>query len=191
MSNPIDTERIQAAVREILLAVGEDPEREGLRNTPQRIAAAYTEIFGGIVEDPALLLRVGFDEGHDEMVILRDIPFYSVCEHHLLPFHGVAHVGYIPNGRIVGISKLARIVDVLARRPQVQERFTCQIADTLMVGVEPDGVAVAVEAEHLCISMRGARKPGSRMITSAVRGTFASQGVTRAEFLALVHGHSR
>lgn len=191
MSNPIDTERIQAAVREILLAVGEDPEREGLRNTPQRIAAAYTEIFGGIVEDPALLLRVGFDEGHDEMVILRDIPFYSVCEHHLLPFHGVAHVGYIPNGRIVGISKLARMVDVLARRPQVQERFTCQIADTLMVGVEPDGVAVAVEAEHLCISMRGARKPGSRMITSAVRGTFASQGVTRAEFLALVHGHSR
>ena len=183
---PFDMPRLEAAVREMLLALGEDPDREGLAHTPRRIAEAYAEVFGGLRLDPVKLLRVGFEEGHDEMVILRDIPFFSMCEHHLLPFHGSAHVAYVPRGRVVGISKIARLVDAIARRPQLQERFTSQVADTLMTALDPDGVAVAVDAEHLCMTMRGIKKPGSRMVTSAMRGTFQSQEETRAEFLALV-----
>ena len=182
----IDKDRIRAAVRELLLAIGEDPDREGLVETPRRIAESYAEIFGGVQQDPNGLLRVGFEEGHDEMVVLRDIPFYSMCEHHLLPFHGIAHVAYVPRGRVVGISKIARLVEVLARRPQLQERLTGQIADSLMEALEPDGTAVAIEAEHLCMTMRGVKKPGSRMVTSAMRGTFQSQVETRQEFLAFV-----
>lgn len=188
---PVDKARIEAAVHEILIAVGDDPERPGLRDTPRRIAETYAEIFAGMTANATDVLRVGFDEGHDEMVILRDIPFYSMCEHHLLPFHGIAHVAYIPNGRVVGVSKIARLVDVIARRPQLQERLTCQIADTLMAALQPDGAAVSVEAEHLCMTMRGVKKPGSLMVTSAMRGTFASQHVTRAEFLALLHRDRR
>lgn len=182
----IDTDRIEAAVHEMLLAIGEDPDREGLAETPRRIAESYAEIFAGITVDPESLLKVGFEEGHDEMVVLRDIPFFSMCEHHFLPFHGLAHVAYVPRGRVVGISKIARLVDALARRPQLQERLTGQVADTLMRALEPDGAAVAVEAEHLCMTMRGVKKPGSRMVTSAMRGTFQTQPDTRAEFLALV-----
>ncbi len=182
----IDKDRIRAAVRELLLAIGEDPDREGLVETPRRIAESYAEIFGGVQQNPNGLLRVGFEEGHDEMVVLRDIPFYSMCEHHLLPFPGIAHVAYVPRGRVVGISKIARLVEVLARRPQLQERLTSQIADSLMEALEPDGTAVAIEAEHLCMTMRGVKKPGSRMVTSAMRGTFQSQVETRQEFLAFV-----
>ena len=187
----IDRDRIADAISEILIAIGENPEREGLRDTPRRIADAYAEVFGGLTVDPAALLEVAFDEGHEEMVILRDIPFYSMCEHHFLPFHGAAHVGYIPRGRVVGVSKIARVVEALARRPQLQERLTTQIADVLMQVLEPEGVAVAVEAEHLCMGMRGVKKPGSRMVTSAVRGTFESAAATRAEFLSLVRGPTR
>lgn len=182
----IDKDRIREAVRELLLAIGEDPDREGLVETPRRIAESYEEIFAGLSVDPEALLQVGFEEGHDEMVVLRDVPFFSMCEHHLLPFHGIAHVAYVPRGRVVGISKLARLVEAVARRPQLQERLTSQIADTLMRALEPDGVAVALEAEHLCMTMRGVKKPGSRMVTSAMRGTFQSQIETRNEFLALV-----
>ena len=184
-----DFPRLEAAVREMLLAIGEDPDREGLRDTPRRIGEAYAEVFGGLHVEPAELLNVGFEEGHNEMVILRDIPFFSMCEHHLLPFHGSAHVAYVPRGRIVGISKIARLVDAIARRPQLQERLTSQIADTLVDALEPDGVGVAVEAEHLCMTMRGIKKPGSRMVTSAMRGTFQSQNETRSEFLVLVTPH--
>ncbi|MEE9277160.1 MAG: GTP cyclohydrolase I FolE [Dehalococcoidia bacterium] len=186
VTRPIDKRRIEAAVRELLAAIGEDPDREGLRDTPRRVAEAYAEVFGGVSLDPQSLLRVGFEEGHDEMVVLRDIPFYSMCEHHLLPFHGLAHVAYVPCGRVVGISKIARLVDAIARRPQLQERLTSDVADILMEVLEPDGVAVMVEAEHLCMTMRGIKKPGSRMISSAMRGTFRTQTDTRAEFLSLV-----
>ncbi len=182
----IDGGRIERAVRELLEAIGEDVEREGLRETPSRIARMYAEIFAGLYEDPAQHLAVGFAEGHDEMVILRDIPFYSTCEHHLVPFHGLAHVGYVPNGRVTGVSKLARVVETIAKRPQLQERLTSQIADVIMDTLEPDGVAVVVEAEHLCVSMRGVRKSGAKMVTSAVRGSFKQSAVTRSEFLALV-----
>lgn len=185
---PIDSDRIERAVRDILTAIGEDPEREGLLDTPARIARMYAEIFAGIHADPAAHLAVTFSERHDEMVILRDIPFYSTCEHHLVPFHGVAHVGYVPSGRVAGISKLARVVETLAKRPQLQERLTSQVADVLMDTLEPDGVAVVVEAEHLCLTMRGVKKPGAKMVTSAVRGSFKRSAVTRAEFLALVQG---
>jgi GTP cyclohydrolase I len=181
-----DATRIERAVREILLAIGEDPDRDGLRHTPARIARMYAEVFAGLYEDPTAYLSTQFDAGHDEMVILRDIPFYSMCEHHLVPFHGVAHVGYIPAGRVVGLSKLARVVEGFARRPQLQERLTCQIADAIMSAVHPDGVAVVIECEHLCLTMRGVKKPGSKMVTSAVRGQFRKSDVTRAEFLALV-----
>ena len=183
-----DLERIQAATHELLAAIGVDTEAEGLRDTPRRIAEMYAEVFSGMWIDPAAYLEVGFDESHDEMVILRDIPFYSMCEHHLLPFHGAAHVGYIPDGRVVGVSKLARVVEAYARRPQLQERLTGQIADCIMGALRPDGVAVVVEAEHLCMTMRGVRKPGSKMVTSAVRGHFRDRDRTRAEFLSLVHG---
>jgi len=186
MSGLIDQPRAEAAVRELLLALGEDPEREGLRETPRRVTAAFAETFGGREVDLAALLTVGFEEGHDEMVILRDIPFFSTCEHHLMPFHGVAHVGYVPNGRVVGLSKLARLVDAVARRPQLQERLTAQIVDILMQTLQPQGAGVAVESEHMCMQMRGIKKPGARMLTSAMRGSFRDQEETRAEFLSLV-----
>lgn len=192
LTTPIDVERIRRAVVEILLAIGEDPEREGLRHTPERVAEMYQEILCGMRIDPAEVLRVGFEENHQEMVLLRDIPFYSICEHHLLPFHGKAHIGYIPSGRVVGISKLARVVEILARRPQLQERLTSQIADCIMENVKPHGVGVVIEAEHLCMTMRGIRKPGSIVVTSANRGIFRTRQETRAEFLSLIgNPHSR
>ena len=188
LAGTVDLERIQRAMRELILAVGEDPEREGLLGTPERVSRMYAELFEGLRTDPKELLSVGFEVGHDEMVILKDIPFYSICEHHFMPFHGVAAVGYIPDGRVVGLSKLARLVDAYARRPQIQEQLTGQIADTLMDALHPDGVAVVIEAEHLCMTARGVKKPGSRMVTSATRGTFRKNDVTRAEFLSLVRG---
>jgi GTP cyclohydrolase I len=187
----IETHRIENAVSEILAAVGEDPNRDGLRDTPRRIAEMYQELFAGLSQDPVEVLQTQFEEDHREMVILRDIPFYSMCEHHLLPFFGVAHIGYIPKGAIVGISKLARALEALARRPQVQERLTSQVADSIVRGLNPSGVAVVIEAEHLCMSMRGIQKPGTRVITSAVRGDFLNVTVTRQEFLNLVHGVGR
>ncbi len=186
LSEPVDTQRIRAAVREIIVAVGEDPDREGLRDTPRRVAEMYAEVFSGLREDPADVLSVGFEEGHQEMVIVKDIPFYSMCEHHFLPFHGVAHVGYIPNGRVVGLSKLARAVEILARRPQLQERLSTQLADAIMKSLEPQGVAVVISANHLCMQMRGVRKPGSLTVTSAMRGVFQRSSATRAEFMSLV-----
>jgi GTP cyclohydrolase I len=185
----IDRDRVQAAVSEFLSAIGEDPSREGLRDTPRRIADMYAEVFDGLHTDPTEHLKVGFQVAHDEMVLLRNIPFYSMCEHHFLPFHGEAHVGYVPDGRVVGISKLARVVEGFARRPQIQEQLTTQIAEAIMDALHPDGVAVVIEAEHLCMTMRGVRKPGSRMVTSAMRGLFKESALTRAEFLSLVHGH--
>lgn len=181
-----DRARITEAVVETIRGIGDDPHREGLRETPRRIADMYAEIFGGLREDPRAHLEVGFEEGHQEMVILKDIPFFSMCEHHFLPFHGVAHLGYIPKGRVVGISKLARVVDILARRPQLQERLTSQIADTVDEVLKPAGVAVVVRAEHLCMTMRGVKKPGSHVVTSAVRGALRNSAATRAEFLALI-----
>ena len=186
LSEPVDTQRIRAAVREIIVAVGENPDREGLRDTPRRVAEMYAEVFSGLREDPADVLSVGFEEGHQEMVIVKDIPFYSMCEHHFLPFHGVAHVGYIPNGRVVGLSKLARAVEILARRPQLQERLSTQLADAIMKSLEPQGVAVVISANHLCMQMRGVRKPGSLTVTSAMRGVFQRSSATRAEFMSLV-----
>ena len=188
LAGPVDLDRVQRAMRELIDAVGEDPEREGLLGTPERVARMYAELFEGLRTDPAKLLSVGFEVGHDEMVILKDIPFYSICEHHFMPFHGVAAVGYIPAGRVVGLSKLARLVDAYAHRPQIQEQLTSQIADTLMESLQPDGVAVVIEAEHLCMTARGVKKPGSRMVTSATRGAFRKNDVTRAEFLSLVRG---
>jgi len=182
----VDIERIKAAVAEIIEAIGEDPNREGLADTPRRIAEAYAEIFSGLQQDPLQDLTVKFDEGHREMVVLKDIPFYSLCEHHFLPFYGSAAVGYIPNGSIVGISKLARVVDTLSKRPQVQERLTSQIADTIVQALKPQGVAVVLRAEHLCMTMRGVKKAGADMVTSAVRGKFQESQVTRDEFMSLI-----
>jgi GTP cyclohydrolase I len=184
----IDRGKIAAAVREIIDAIGEDPEREGLAETPRRIADMYGELFAGLCQDPREVLAGGFSDVSEDVVILRDIPFYSLCEHHFLPFYGSAHVGYIPNGRLLGISKVARALDILAKRPQVQERLTRQMADALVEALGADGVAVVLEAEHLCLSMRGARKPGTRVVTSAVRGPFAKSSVGRSEFLALIQG---
>lgn len=177
-------------MRELLAAVGEDVAREGLKQTPARVARMYAEVFGGLHSDPTELLTPVFDEHHDELVLVKDIALYSMCEHHLVPFHGVAHVGYIPNtqGQITGLSKLARVVDLYARRPQVQERLTAQVADALVARLEPRGVIVVVEAEHLCMSMRGVRKPGARTVTSAVRGAFKDSPVTRAEAMSLILG---
>lgn len=183
-----DLPKIEQAVRMIIEAIGEDHYREGLVGTPQRIAEMYAEIFAGIHQDPREELRVGFEEGHEEMVILKDIPFHSMCEHHFLPFYGVAHVGYIPKGRVVGVSKLARVVEIVAKRPQLQERMTTQIADVIMEVLEPQGVAVVIQAEHLCMIMRGIKKPGSNFLTSANRGLFRRNAATRAEFLSLVQG---
>jgi GTP cyclohydrolase I len=184
----IDRERIVAAVREILEAIGEDPERDGLKGTPRRLANMYAELFEGLYLDPADEIDVVFDVGHDEMIMVRDIPLFSLCEHHLIPFVGKAHVAYIPNeqGQITGLSKLARVVDTLARRPQVQERLTTQIADAIEDGLDPRGVLVVIEAEHLCMSMRGIRKPGSQTVTSAVRGQFRRSDATRAEAMGLI-----
>ena len=183
-----DLPRIERAVREILLAVGEDPERDGLKDTPARVARAMTEQFGGLLLAPRDVLTTVFDADHEEMVLVRDIELYSTCEHHLVPFFGQAHVGYIPNekGQITGLSKLARLVDVFARRPQVQERMTSQIADAMMAILEPRGVIVIIEAEHLCMSMRGVRKPGAKTVTSAVRGSFLSSESTRLEAMSLL-----
>ena len=186
----MDEAKIEQAVFHIIQAIGDDPHREGMVGTPHRIAEMYSELFWGMGKDPKEELAVGFEEGHREMVMLRDIPFYSMCEHHLLPFFGIVHLGYIPNanGRVVGASKLGRVVEILARRPQLQERLTTQIADTLVEALQPNGVAVVVEAEHLCITMRGIKKPGANVVTSATRGVFRTRAATRAEFLALVHG---
>jgi GTP cyclohydrolase I len=185
-----DLPRIERAVKEILLAVGEDPERDGLRDTPARVARAMSEQFSGLLMGPEDVLTTVFDADHEEMVLVRDIELYSTCEHHLVPFFGVAHIGYIPNvkGQVTGLSKLARLVDVYARRPQVQERMTSQIADALVDILEPRGVVVVIEAEHLCMSMRGVRKPGARTVTSAVRGSFRDNDVTRAEAMSLIYG---
>ena len=182
----IDRAGVERAVADLLRAIGEDPLRDGLRRTPERVAEMYAEIFSGLDEDPASILAGGFDEQHQEMVVLRDIRLQSVCEHHLLPFVGIAHVGYIPRGRVVGIDKIARVVDVLARRPQVQERLTAQIADLLEAQLLPRGVGVIVSAEHLCMTMRGLRAPSGRVVTSANRGAFRTREATRLEFLALL-----
>jgi GTP cyclohydrolase I len=186
----VDAARIEAAVREILVAVGEDPDRPGLVDTPARVARAYAETFAGLSQDPHDVLATTFDENHDELVLVKDIPMYSTCEHHLVPFHGRAHVGYIPgsDGRVTGLSKLARLVEVYARRPQVQERMTRQIADALYEALTPRGVIVVIEAEHLCMAMRGIRKPGSTTITSAVRGIFRENPATRSEAMSLILG---
>jgi len=189
---PIDLERIERAVRELLLAIGENPDRDGLVQTPARVARSYVEIFAGMDQKPEDVLTTTFEIGHDELILVRDIEVYSTCEHHLVPFHGVAHVGYIPgsDGRVTGLSKLARLVDVYARRPQVQERMTSQIADALCEHLKPLGVLVVIECEHLCMSMRGVRRPGSRTITSAVRGQLRDPA-TRAEAMGLVLGGLR
>ena len=184
-----DAEGVERAVRDLLVAIGEDPTRDGLLDTPARVARSYAEIFAGLHQSAEGVLATTFDAGHDEMVIVKDIEMYSTCEHHLVPFHGVAHIGYIPNanGRITGLSKLARLVEVFARRPQVQERLTTQIADSLVKILEPRGAIVVVQAEHLCMSMRGIRKPGSKTITSAVRGSLRDPA-SRAEAMALIMG---
>ena len=186
-----DEAKIRAAVTSIIEAIGEDPQREGLVDTPARIAEMYSELFMGMNKDPKEELTVGYEAGHREMVVVRDIPFYSMCEHHLLPFYGTAHIGYIPDvqGRVVGLSKLARVVEIVASRPQIQERMTTEIADAIMEGLEPSGAAVVVQAEHLCMIMRGVKKPGSNIITSAIRGSFRRNEASRAEFLSLVHGN--
>jgi len=185
-----DEAKIRNAINDIIKAIGEDPDREGLAGTPERVAEMYAELFSGLHQDPREELKVGFELGHREMVVLRDIPFYSMCEHHLLPFYGVAHIGYIPNeeGRIVGISKLARVVEIISKRPQLQERMTTEIADTIMDAIKPDGVAVVIQAEHLCMIMRGIKKPGSNVITSAIRGIFKRKAASRAEFFSIIQG---
>jgi len=184
----LDADKIKQAAREIIEAIGDDPSREGLADTPQRLAEMYAELFSGIAVDAGDVLSKGFSAGHHEMVIVRDIPFHSMCEHHFLPFYGVVHIGYIPdsNGRVVGVSKLARVVEIFSRRLQLQERMTKQIADVIMQSLKPDGVAVVIQAEHLCMVMRGIKKPGSNVITSAMRGAFEKRPATRSEFLSLI-----
>ncbi|MDT0260919.1 GTP cyclohydrolase I FolE [Jatrophihabitans lederbergiae] len=186
----VDLPRAEAAVRELLIAIGEDPDREGLRDTPSRVARSYLEIYAGLHLDPDEVLQTTFDENHDELVLVKDIALYSTCEHHLVPWHGTAAVGYVPgtDGRITGLSKLARLVDLYAKRPQVQERLTAQVANAVMQRLEPRGVIVVIEAEHLCMAMRGVRKPGARTMTSAVRGIFKSDPRTRAEAMSLILG---
>jgi GTP cyclohydrolase I len=190
LTGTFDQERVEKAVLELLIALGEDPGRDGLKRTPERVARAYAEQFAGLYLDPSDVLQTTFDAHHEEMVLVKDIEMYSTCEHHLVPFHGLAHVGYIPNadGRITGLSKLARLVDLYAKRPQVQERLTSQVADAIMERLEPRGAIVVIEAEHLCMSMRGIRKPGARTVTSAVRGMFQSQPSTRSEAMSLILG---
>jgi GTP cyclohydrolase I len=183
-----EQERAEAAVRELLLAVGENPDRDGLRQTPARVARAFQEMFAGLYTDPDTVLETTFDEDHDELILVKQIPMYSTCEHHLVAFHGMAHVGYIPgeDGKVTGLSKLARVVDLYAKRPQVQERLTSQIADAIMRKLKPRGVIVVIEAEHLCMAMRGVRKPGAVTTTSAVRGQFKTNAASRAEVLGLI-----
>lgn len=185
----MDKERIQNAVREILYAIGEDPDREGLVDTPRRIANMYEEIFAGLDQDPAKHLEIYFqDEKYEELVLIKDIPFYSVCEHHLVPFFGKAHVGYLPkNGKLTGLSKLARVVETVAKRPQLQERLTSTVADTILKTLDPYGVIVVIEAEHMCMTMRGVKKPGSKTITSAVRGIFETDAKARAEAMSFIN----
>lgn len=183
-------ERIRQAVAAMLEAIGEDPRREGLQETPRRVAEMYRDLFSGLAEDPHAVLTTGFEEGHQELVILKDIPFFSMCEHHLLPFFGTAHIGYIPRGWVVGASKLVRALEILARRPQLQERLTGQLADAIENALKPGGVAVLLSAEHLCMSMRGVRKPGSLIVTTASRGIFQTEAARRSEFLALVQGRA-
>jgi GTP cyclohydrolase I len=192
MRGPVDLPRAEAAVREFLVAIGEDPEREGLLDTPGRVARAARELYAGLWQDPAEVLSKTFSIDHEELIIVRDIPMYSTCEHHLLPFHGVAHIGYIPapDGKVTGLSKLGRLVEIFARRPQVQEQLTTQVADALVEHLGVQGVIVVVEAEHLCMSMRGVQKPGSRTITSAVRGQLRDPA-TRAEAMSLLLGGKR
>ncbi len=184
----MDKARIERAIREILIAIGEDPQRDGLVDTPRRVADMYEEVFAGLLTEPTQELDVLFEAGHDEMIMVRDIDLHSICEHHLIPFIGKAHVAYIPNksGKITGLSKIARLVDTLSKRPQVQERLTTQIADAIETELDPRGVLVVIEAEHLCMSMRGVRKPGSRTVTSAVRGQFRSSEATRAEAMGFI-----
>ena len=186
----VDEAAIKKAVVSIIKAIGEDPQREGFVDTPRRFAEMYTELFMGMGKDPVAELRVGYELGHREMIILKDIPFYSMCEHHLLPFYGVIHIGYIPNeeGHVVGISKLARVVEIIAKRPQIQERMATEIADAIASGLKPDGVAVVIQAEHMCMIMRGIKKPGSSVITSALRGSFRKKAASRAEFFSLIQG---
>ena len=185
---PVDRVRIERAVREILLAVGEDPDRDGLRDTPRRVAKAYSEVFGGLREDPSAHLDTTFEVSHDEIIVVRDIPFFSICEHHLIPFFGKAHVAYLPekDGRITGLSKLARLVDGYAKRPQVQERLTCEVANAIEQKLRPRGAAVVIEAEHLCMSMRGIKKPGAKTVTSSMRGIFRENPSSREEVLNLI-----
>jgi GTP cyclohydrolase I len=189
MTSGFDLPRVEAAVRDLLIGIGENPDRDGLRDTPSRVARAYQEVLSGMRQHAEDVLTTTFELGHEEMVLVRSIETFSMCEHHLLPFHGVAHIGYIPaeDGRIAGISKLARLVDVFARRPQVQERLTCQIADAMVEILQPRGVIVVVDCEHLCMSMRGVRKPGSRTVTSAVRGQLL-EPTSRAEAMSLILG---
>jgi len=184
----VNQDKIKLAMASIIEAIGENLLREGIKDTPRRVAEMYAELFSGLDIDPKDELAVDFEEGYEEMVILKDIPFYSMCEHHLLPFYGIAHVGYIPSpgGRVVGVSKLARVVEICARRPQLQERMTQQIADAIFEALQPDGVAVVIQAEHLCMVMRGIKKPGTTVITSSVRGNFRSKVATRSEFLSLI-----
>ncbi len=186
-----DEEKIRMAVASIIEAIGENPQREGLVDTPKRVAEMYAELFMGIGKDPREELSAVYEEGHREMVIVRDIPFYSMCEHHLLPFYGTAHIGYIPdlNGRVVGLGRLANVVEIVASRPQIQERMTSEIANAVMEGLKPSGVAVVVQAAQLCMIMRGAKKPGSNIITSAIRGAFLHSPASRAEFFSLVHSN--
>ena len=191
MTNPkFDRERAEAAVRELLIAVGEDPDREGLVETPARVARAYEEVFAGLREDPKVHLEKSFSENHRELVLVRDIPIYSTCEHHLVPFYGVAHIGYIPGpeGKVTGLSKLARVADMYAKRPQVQERLTAQIADAIVDKLNASAVIVVIECEHLCMAMRGIRKPGATTTTSAVRGGFQNNAASRADVLSLIRG---
>ncbi|MEN6309198.1 MAG: GTP cyclohydrolase I FolE [Anaerohalosphaeraceae bacterium] len=190
-SKPVELERIEKAVLEILLAVGENPQREGLRDTPRRVARMYAELLDGMRHDPSEHLGSVFHEKYDEIVLLRDIPFYSVCEHHLMPFIGKVHVAYLPDGQVLGVSKLARIVDMFARRLQLQERLTDQIADFLMKNLKPKGVTVVLEASHSCMTIRGIKKPGAVMVTSALRGIFKSDPRSRSEVMMLLHGNER
>ncbi len=185
----VDLAAIEAAVRQIIEAIGEDPHREGLRRTPERVARMYAELFAGLDEDPAIHLSTAFEENYDEMVVLRDVPFYSMCEHHLMPFMGKAHIAYLPRGKVVGVSKLARVVEDIARRPQVQERLTRDIADLLMEKLDAKGCGVIIEATHTCMTIRGVKKPGSVMMTSAMRGIFRKDQATRSEAMKLMLDH--
>lgn len=191
MNTPVDQPRIERAVREILSAIGEDPDREGLRETPARVARMYAEMFGGLHEEPRAALGKFFTEKYDEIVLVKDISFHSMCEHHMLPFMGKAHIGYAPHGKVIGLSKLARVVDIVARRPQVQERMTEQIADLLMDELGAKGVAVVIEATHTCMTIRGVRKPGSLCVTSAMKGLFRSNLSSREEIMTLIYGGRR